>query len=214
MNTQSFFRLSGLAALVGAVVSFVAQLGSAFFYGETTSYANKPIYLVVYLVGTVSTILLLIGLPGVFASRAQGFGTLGLVGFALIFTTGCILGLFLNLLSVIVTPYLATKAPSLANDTNGPPAFFALFIIGSVFLAVGCVLVAIPLLRRRVTPRWPAFVLLLTAVYGVVSFFVLNGPSNSLVSSLLGAVTPMLLFVALAALGYQTWSRPSSGSEG
>jgi hypothetical protein len=49
MDVQRFFRLSGLAALVGAVVSFVAQLGSAFFYGETTSYANKPLYLAVYL---------------------------------------------------------------------------------------------------------------------------------------------------------------------
>ena len=35
MNAQRFFRLSGPA--VGGVVSFVAQLGSAFFYGDMTS---------------------------------------------------------------------------------------------------------------------------------------------------------------------------------
>ena len=124
------------------------------------------------------------------------------------------LGVFLSLPGPIVSPYLATQAPSLANDTNGPPAFFLLFIVGSIFLAVGSVLLAIPLLSGRVSPRWPAFVLLVAAVVGVVSFFFINGPSNSLVSSLIGALSPMLFFVALAALGFQIWSRPTPSPDG
>jgi uncharacterized membrane protein YadS len=82
-------------------------------------------------------------------------------------------GVFLSLLGAIVSPYLATQAPSLANATSGPPAFFLLFIVGSIFLA-----------------------------------------SNSLVSSRVGALSPNLLIVALAGLGYQTWSHPSPGPEG
>jgi hypothetical protein len=102
-----------------------------------------------------------------------GFGVVGLVGAALIFTVGCMFGVFLSLLGAIVSPYLATQAPSLANATNGPPAFFLLFIVGSIFLA-----------------------------------------SNSLVSSRIGALSPNLLIVALAGLGYQTWSHPSPGPDG
>jgi hypothetical protein len=75
-----------------------------------------------------------------------GFSVVGLVGAALIFTVGCMFaaliftvgcmfGVSLSLLGAIVSPYLATQAPSLANPTNGPPAFFLLFIVGSIFLA-------------------------------------------------------------------------------
>jgi hypothetical protein len=214
MATQRFFRLSGLALLIGGVVSFVTSFGGAFFYGQTTSYANQPLYIVTNVVLAAATILALLGLPGVYASRAQGFGVVGLVGAALIFTVGCIFGVFLNLVNAIVIPYLATDAPNLANNSNGPPGLFVLFIVGSIFSAVGPVLLAIPLLRGRVSPRWPAFVLLAGAVYGVVSFFVTNGPGSSLISNLLSAISPMILFVALAALGFQTWSHPTLDADG
>ena len=210
MTTQRVFRLSGLALVIGGVVDIVTSIGGGFFYGQTTSYANQPLYIVTNLVGAAATILLLLGLPGVYASRAKGFGVLGLVGAILIFLTGCMLGLFFSLLSAIVSPYLATHAPSLANDTNnGPVGFFVLFIASSIFLVVGSVLLAIPLLRGRVSPRWPAFILLAGAVYGVASFFLTNGPSNSLISSLIGAISPIFLFVAFVALGFQTWSHPT-----
>ena len=208
MDTQRFFRLSGLALVIGGVVSFVFQLGSVFFYGDTTSYATQPLFITDNVVLAASTIVVLFGLPGVYASRAQGFGKIGLVGVALIFATGSTLGLFFPLLGAIVFPWLSTQAPSLANS-SGPPGFFPFFIIGSVFLVVGAVLLAIPLLRGRVAPRWAAFVLLLSAVAGVVSFFATAGPSNSLVSSLVGVISPILLFIAFIALGYETWRHPT-----
>ena len=209
MATQRFFRLSGLALVIGGVVSFVAQLGGAFFYGDTTSYANQPLYIVTNVVLAAATILVLLGLPGVYASRAKGFGVVGLIGAALIFIVGCTLGVFSALQSAIVLPDLATHVPSYANDSNLPPGFIALYLVASLFLVVGSVLLAIPLLRGRVSPRWPAFILLLTAVAVVVTTFLYNSASNSPVSSLIGAISPMILFVALAALGFQTWSHPT-----
>jgi hypothetical protein len=210
MNAQRFLRLSGLALAVGAVVSFFAQFGGAFFYGQTTAYANQVLYTPTYLVLAAGTMLALSGLPGVYLNRAQGFGVVGLVGMALIFITGCLFGVFLNLTNAVVVPYLATQAPKLANG-NGPDGLFPLFIIGAICQVVGVVLLAIPLLRGRVSPRWPAFALLLAAVIGVASFFTMSS-TTTLASSLFGAVSPMLLFVALAGLGYQTWSKPTPGT--
>ena len=209
MDTQRFFRLSGLALVIGGVLSFVTSFGGAFFYGQTTSYANKPLYIVINYVAAAATILLLLGLPGVYANRAEGFGVVGLIGAILIFAAGCFFGVFFSLMSAVVFPYLATQAPSLANDNNGPAAIFVLFIGGSIFLSVGSVLLAIPMLRGRVSPRWPGFILMLTAVVGVVTFFATNGPGNSLISSFLGVISPMILFVALIALGFQAWSHPT-----
>lgn len=208
MNAQSFFRLSGLALVVGSVVSFVFQLVSAFFYGNTTTYANQPVNIIADFVLAAATILLLLGLPGVYASRAQGFGVVGLVGMASVFTAGIMVGVFVNLQGAMVDPWLATQAPSLANGF-GPPPFFAFFNVAELFLVVGSVLLAIPLLRGRVSPRWPAFAFLLSVVVGIVNFFYLPSLTSTLASSLMGTVAPMLLLVALAGLGYQTWSKPT-----
>jgi hypothetical protein len=205
MNAQSFFRLSGLALVVGSVVSFAFRLVSAFFYGNTTTYANQPLNIITDYVLAAATILLLLGLPGVYASRAQGFGVVGLVGMALVFTAGIMFGVFGNLEGAMVDPWLATQAPSLANGF-GPPPFFAYYNVEEVLLVVGSVLLAIPLLRGRVLPRWPGFAILLSVVVGVVSFF-LFADASTLPSSLGAKVPSLLLLVALAGLGYQSWSK-------
>ena len=208
MSTQSFFRFSGLALVVGCVLSFALRLVSAFFYGDTTSYANQPINIITDWALAAATILLLIGLPGVYASRARGFGVVGLVGMALVFTAGIMLGVFGNLVGAMVDPWLATQAPGLANGF-GPPAFFAFFNVEELLLVIGSILLAIPLLRGHVSPRWPGITLLLSVVVGSVGFFLFAIPTT-LASSLMGEVAPLLLLVALAGLGYQTWSKPTA----
>lgn len=207
MSTQRFFRLSGLAVVVGGVVSIVCQLVGSFYNGNTTSYAAQPIYITSEFVLAAATILLLLGLPGMYASQARGFGVVGLVGMALLFVAGVMLGVFSNLEDAMVTPWLAAQAPSLANGF-GPPPFFAFYNVQELAFVSGSVLLAIPLLRRRVSPGWPAITLLLSASLGVVTFFFDAFPSN-LASALLVAVPPILLLVALAALGYRTWTQPA-----
>jgi hypothetical protein len=210
MNTQSFYRISGSAVVAGCVLSFVLRLVSAFFYGDTTTYANQPINVITDYALAAATILLLLGLPGVYASRAQGFGLLGLVGMVLVFIAGIMLGVFGNLETAMVDPWLATQAPSLA-DSFGPPPFFAFFNIEEVLLVLGSILLAIPLLRGQVSPRWPGVVLLLSVVIGPAGFFLFSIPTT-LASSLMGQVAPVLLLIALAGLGYHAWSKPTPGT--
>ena len=212
MNTQSFFRLSGLAMVIGGAVSVAFNLVGAFFYGDTTTtYANQPLNIITEYVLAAATILLLLGLPGVYASRAQGFGVVGLVGAALLFIATVMLDVFGDLWSAMVDPWLATEAPNLANGF-GPPAFFAYYNVQEVLLVVGSVLLAIPMLRRRVSPRWPAFALLLSVVVGIPIYFAAF--PSSLASSLAYTVPSLMLLVALVGLGYQTWSKPTSDTVG
>jgi hypothetical protein len=210
MSAHSFFRLSGLAVVLGSIAGFLCQLFGSFFYGNTTAYANQPLYALNEFVLATATILLLLGLPGVYGSRAKGFGIAGLVGTVLLFTAEVMIGVFANLWGAMVDPWLATQAPSLANGF-GPPAFFAFYNIEEIALVVGSVLVAIPLLRGRVSPRWPAFALLLSVVLGVITFF-FGADANTLVVSLADAVPHILLLAALVGLGYQAWARPTPDS--
>jgi Flp pilus assembly protein protease CpaA len=65
----------------------------------------------------------------------------------------------------------------------------------------GNILMAIPVLRRRVSPRWIGFVLIGSAVMSVVYLAAALTPPNVVVS-LVGGLGPILLCVALGCLGY------------
>lgn len=207
LNEQSFVRLSGLALVVGSVVSVLLLL-----VGATTAYITQPIYITSEYLGAAATVVLLLGLPGVCASRAQGFGVVGLIGMALVFTATIMVGVFANLYGAMVDPWLATEAPNLANGF-GPPPLFAYFNVAEVALVVGSVLVAIPMLRGRVSPRWPSIVLLLSVVIGVFFFFLIPSLTSTMATSLLAQVPTILLLAALAGLGHQAWSKPTPAEE-
>jgi hypothetical protein len=211
MSTQSYFRVSGLALVLGGLAGVVSHLVDSFFFGNTTAYANQPIHILNEFVLAAANILMLLGLSGVYGSRARGFGVTGLVGMALVFTSAVMIGVFGNLWGAMVEPWLATQAPNLANGF-GPPAFFAFYNVEEAALVLGSILLAIPLLRGRVSPRWAGVPLLLSVVIGVFTFF-LGVDANTLGVSLMDAVPYVLLLVALAALGYQTWAQPSPDTD-
>lgn len=207
LNEQSFVRLSGLALVVGSAASVLFLL-----VGATTAYITQPIYITSEYLVAAATVVLLLGLPGVYASRVHGLGVVGLIGMALVFTATIMVGVFANLYGAMVDPWLTTEAPKLANGF-GPPPLFAYFNVAEVALVVGSVLLAIPMLRGRVSPRWPSIVLLLSVVIGVVFFFLIPALSSTLATSLLAQVPTILLLAALAGLGQQAWSKPTTDSE-
>jgi len=128
----------------------------------------------------------------------------------LIFVQSVMVGVFGNLYGAIVDPWLASEAPNLAQGF-GPPPLFAYYNIAEIALVLGTILIAVPILQRRVSPRWAAVVLLISVPVGVVLFFYTPSlPANSLAASLLSAVPEVLLWSALAGLGYKTWTMPTS----
>ena len=207
MNTQRFFRVSGLALVAGGALSFGFNVVSAFFYGDTTTYANQPLYIISEYAMAAATVLLLLGIPGVYASRAEGLGVIGLVGATLLFISSVMNDVFGNLWAAMVEPWLATEAPKLAGGF-GPPPFFAYYNVQELLLVVGSVLLAIPVLRKRVFPRWPGFVLLVSVVVGIPIYFA--ALPSSLASSFVYTLPTLLLLAAFVGLGYQTWSKPNA----
>jgi hypothetical protein len=206
LTAGSLSRISGLALVAGCAISAVFRIVANLFFGSTTDYANQPIFIASEFVLAAATVLLLLGLPGVFAARAQGFGLIGLFGVALVFTESIMVGIFANLWGAMADPWLATVAPSLANGF-GPPPLFAYYNIAEVALVVGSILLAIPVLRGRVSPKWPAAVLVLSVVIGAVFFFWIPSLPPTLVPSLLATVPDILLWIALAGFGYQAYAK-------
>ena len=204
LDVKGFLRLSALAVIAGCGASAVLEVVEA-----TTNAATIPINFAL----AAFSVLLLVGLPGLFAGRARGYGLSGLIGVALIFVATVMVGVFSNLYGAMVDPWLASQAPDLAKGF-GPPPLFAYYNLAEVAVVLGTVLLAIPIVRRRVVPQWAGWVLLVSVPIGVVLFFYVPSlPSDSAVAGFLSAVPGVMLWVALAGLARDAWKTTSSAAE-
>jgi hypothetical protein len=195
-------RLSSWSAVVGAAIAIIAVLIIAFTVSGPVldvKTAQSAAFLAGNLAGFVGGVLLVYGLPGVYARWREGWGRMGLVGIALIGLAVMMIA-FASMLAAIVDPWLAEKAPDLVKDP-GPPLFFAIFIVLMLATIAGTILVAIPILRRRVGPRWIGFLLVASAVMYPVYIWASFSSRNVLVS-LVAISSPILFLVAFGYLGY------------
>jgi hypothetical protein len=208
MSSSPTVKLSGLAVVSGAVVVFVtALLGALLFVGnDPSAYANDGLYVPVNVLGFLGFAVLLVGFPAIFVAWEGKVGALGVIGLCLIFLTGLMFGVFFTLMAAVLIPYLTQHAPNLLKGSNGPPALFVFFIAGSLAQVVGCVLLAIQILRGLASQRWVGVVLVLSAVMQVVSFFT-GGSSSNVLQSLISNLGELLILVALAGIGYELWSQ-------
>jgi len=213
MTTAGLYRLSGFALVVGAVLAAVSSVvsGVVFPDSNTPAAATDPLSVLLSLIGVVGTILALLGLPGMYLRGARDGGLVWLVGVVLIALTGMLFGVFLGLISVIVFPYLASRAPDVFGG-GPPPSMFAVFIIGTLANVFGGILMGIPMITKRVYPRWCGYLMLLEAVLAALSFVVSGPGPSSLFSQILNDVSALPLFVVLGWAGYELWSGRSVAS--
>jgi hypothetical protein len=195
-------RLSCWAAVVGAGIEIIAVLGAALFApGKLdATVAQSAVYIGINLASAIGAVLLLYGMPGVFARWGQAWGGTGLAGIALIALVWMLL-VFFSLIAGTFLPWLAVKAPDLFKDPSGPPLYLAVSIIVFVATIAGTILMAIPILRRRVSPRWVGFLLIASAVMFFVYVGALASPPN-VALALVGSLSPIFLCAGLGYLSY------------
>ena len=115
MAPASLMRLSGLALIIGAVAAVIGNTTTGVLFPDNSNatYPSNPLYVPLNLLSTIGSILLLLGLPGLYAHRARELGTIGLVGTVLIALTGMLFGLFQPVLSALcpIPGSASTAAP-------------------------------------------------------------------------------------------------------
>lgn len=216
MTGQQLLRFSGLTVMVGAALSLLQLLFSSLAYpsNDPTAYVKDPAWAATNLIGVVAVLLVIVGLPGLYVSRADRAGRLGLIALVAIGITGLMFPFFFGLVSLMIFPWLADKAPSLVSGSDsGPPSFLIFYISGTVIQIVGTALLAILFLGGRLLPRWIGTVFAASAIMAVVGYFLSgpNGPSNVIIN-LLSNLSPLLMLTALTYMGYQTWSANAATS--
>lgn len=198
MSSSNLIRWSGLAALVGGALLVIAEVAEfVFFSGQPASVAAgtgawiivQPLYLAV-------TVLISLGLVGLYAHQAEQAGSLGLIAFLVAFI-GTVLVSGLQWSAAFIVPWLARAAPEVAQellDTEAPGVAAAGYILSFALLALGWLLFGLASLRAEVLPRGAAILLMVGAVL-LFLILLLEAPGSGVV---FGA--------ALAWVGYALWS--------
>ena len=164
MSSRMLYRLSGLALLLGSllVVLFTIMQFVVFPEGNPDRSPDRymsPLWQPILLMMVLGLLLIVGGLPGMYARQAERAGWPGLIGFAL---TGFAMLLFstFSALYTFVIPLLDTHAQLLltgysdfsANGGRIPP--LVVFFLGSVLvLNAGAFLLGLATIRAGVLPR-------------------------------------------------------------
>lgn len=204
MSSTTLYRMSGLALVLGAILGILGNvLGNVLYPNNNLQQYNSPLWLVISLVTVIGLLLLVVGLPGIAVRQADRAGRLGFIGFVLTWI-GVFLETSLFLILLLVLPWLAQVAPKLAGSNNGPPSLFIAFLVGTILLTLGGILLGIATMRARILPRWAGLMLIIGAVLNIVDF-----PLNGAIGSIVGIVSFVLFALALGWMGYTLMSTRS-----
>ena len=186
MSSATLYRASGLALLLGAVLTIIPGILSFVFASGTLALALAWMF-------ASGAVLLLLGLPGIAARQASRAGWLGFVGFLLLSLSWFLLAGFTAVLRLAIFPWLAVHAPQVGAQMFATDQALSVYTYGQLALSVlGGLLLGIATMRARMFSRWAGLLLIVGAVLSPVGF----------VSGIVGTLAAVLLTLGLGWMGY------------
>ncbi|MHA6782034.1 hypothetical protein ACVGOW_13750 [Pseudonocardia saturnea] len=211
MTTTTLTRAAGLAAVAAGVLFGAVQIGHPHLdaaFATTTEYAVRETVKLLF------AALALAGITGMYLRQVRQAGVLGLLGY-LLFGTGLLLVLSVQVIGLGVLPSLASSEPGFVDDVlavaggghaTGEVGLFSTLSLVSGFAYIGGgLLFGAALFRAAILARWAAALLAV-------------GTAATAAIPLLPMINPRLFAipvgVALAGLGYSLWSNtPRAASQ-
>jgi hypothetical protein len=171
MSTSILIRLGGLSVLLGGLLWGMQKIGWPLFLGgqDPRTYP-QPAATVLWVMGLVAALLVLIGLPALYARQAVQAGRLGLIAFVLVFigmalvTGNAYFGTFIQ--SGLVD--LIVLAEGAGVTVQEPAAAAAGFMIALLLYLLGWIMFGLASLRARVLPRGAVSLVIAGIVLGIV----------------------------------------------
>jgi len=142
MSSTTSYRLSGVALIVGSVLSIINLLIQGLFLnGNDLATITSALAMISSVIGFIGSVLVLLGLPGVYVRQAGKAGILGLLGFLFIWYVTLYQGVIISQMTAHLVPQ------SVAVATTPPPAWTPFFIVSMVSQVLGIFLLSIATLR-------------------------------------------------------------------
>jgi hypothetical protein len=214
MSSATLYRWSGIVLLIGSLIGVIGTILDTIAFPDHNLTAQQTLSMAFTIDVTlflVWSLLLTLGLPGLYLRQAARSGKLGFVGFVL-FLLGLLMGgVAFGTVQATIFPYLAQSAPKLLPSGGaGPDSGFVLWILAPLLLlGIGAILLGIGTRRAHIFPGWTGLLLIISGVLSFLSLPALPPPFGTIID-FVGNVT---LFVAFAWCGYQLMTQKSETVE-
>ena len=194
-------RWAGLALIVGGGLFIVATLmhpsqetPKTILETEKRLVGSHAIYIVSYL-------LILLGLPALYATRSQAMGKWGLVGFLTTFTGTTLLAISSQF--GFIAPVLAAEAPTTLDQIVLYQPVVVFNGVAAVLFMLGYVILGVTMTARTNFPRMAGILIAVGAPLHLIGFGIAQLTSPALwFLAILGSVA---LGLGLAGCGYAMW---------
>jgi hypothetical protein len=144
-------RWCGLALVAAGVLMVVATLLHPSRETATTIVASEPRLVAAHVVYTLAWLLVLFGLPGLYAAQRGGMGRLGLV-FLTAFAGTYLIAVTGNF--GFLAPVLAKQSPAVLDSINQYLPVVIINGLAAILFMIGYSLFGIAMIRTATLPRW------------------------------------------------------------
>jgi len=199
-------RWSGLALAAGGLLLAVATALHPSQETPATILQAEVRLVAAHALFTLSYLLVLLGLPGLYGAESVRMGRLGSAGFLVAFMGTTFVAVSGNF--GFIVPVLAAESPATIDAINSYPPEVALDAVAFVGFVVGFILFGMAMAKTATLPRSSGLLVAVGAPIQVVGFALGQTVSPALWSlAILGSVA---LGAGLAWPGYQRWQQPVS----
>ncbi len=191
MSSTTLYRFSGVALLIGGVLAIIGQLLLI------TADPGTPLWIPGSWLALAGTLLVILGLPGLYFKQIDRAGLLGMIGFVVSFV-GFLFLVGIQTFDAFVSPALAANAATKSMaDTEGILPLLAFELLCGLLLIVGPLLFGIATIRAGVLQRWAAIILIVGSVASLITVALHNWNEIS------GAI----VYLAFACFGFLLLSK-------
>jgi hypothetical protein len=201
-----FLRWCGLALVAGGVLMVVATLLHPARETVSTIVASESRLVSAHVVYTLAWLLVLLGLPGLYAAQRGGMGRLGLVGFVTAFTGTYLIAVTGNF--GFLAPVLAKQAPTVLDSINEYLPVVIINGLAAILFMIGYALFGVAMIRTATLPRGSGVLVAVGAPAHLLGFGIAQFVSAAAWAiAILGSVS---LGAGLAWAGFRLWHTPAA----
>ncbi len=204
--SSRLFSWCGVALIAAAVLMVVATLLHPSRETATTIVASEPRLVAAHVAYTVAWLLVLLGLPGLYAAQRGQMGPLGLVGFLTAFAGTYLIAVTGNF--GFLAPFLAKQSPAVLDSINQYVPVVLINGLAAILFMIGYVLFGVAMIRTSTVPRWSGVLVAVGAPAHLLGFGIAQLVSTAAWPiAILGSVS---LGAGLAWAGYRLWHAPAA----
>jgi hypothetical protein len=196
----------GMALMAAGVLMVVATLLHPSRETATTIAASESRLVAAHVVYTLAWLLVLLGLPGLYAAQRGGMGRLGLAGLLTAFSGTYLIAVTGNF--GFLAPVLAKQSPAVLDSISQYLPVVIINGLAAILFMIGYVLFGVAMIRTATLPRWAGVLVAVGAPAHLLGFGIAQLVSTAAWPiAIVGSVS---LGAGLAWPGYRLWRTPAA----